>query len=826
MLRRAGRLVATTSLFTLCALATSACGDKSPPETERPRASEPTVEATPDPALRARMETLARRVDQEREALGIPGLALVVVKDDQVVLSRGFGDRDVAAGAPVDEDTLFAIGSTTKAFTAMLVMMAVDEGKLSLDDHPRACVPYFKLKDEKADAAITVRDLLTHSSGLMRTDLGWYTGALSTEEAIRLAGEAEPTAALRERFQYQNVMYAAAGVCVENALGKPYAQLLEERIFAPLDMTHGTNASVAETLASPQRAVGYTKAGPDEALTPVPMRPIDNIAPAGAINSSLRDIASWLRLMLAEGERGDQRLVSEDSFRQLVKKQQKVAPSVGYTLGWGRDRWRAHRRLSHTGGIDGFVTLISLLPKEGVGFALFTNIQNADIHGYVTEEVFSALLDESWGATPEAGEGADALPPGAEREAGRYGVVGGLSVDVTHARGALRLRVPKQPEYELIHLEGRKYRLGAPAPSGFYASFRPGAEDPARAELVLEQPGATLVLPALRDADFEAFKRAELAPELAALVGVYAVEGAAGVELEIGLSEGRVALLVPGQSPAPLVPREPGVFGLDGLPADFRVELAPAKPGEQAPAGLTIVQPGNTTKLTRKPGSQLPKITAATLLKRMRKAAGARALAKRSSIKITSTQRLVNQGLTARRVVVRGAANTLRDEVTLQAFGRDIGTIMVAYDGARARERVSFIDELPITEQQVNAIRLQALFDPLAEHPELFEAPVIQRAGTIGEEPTIVFTVAIKTGGSVVTHVSTKSWRILKQELSTPMGKDGAERRDTLRFADYRRVGGVWIPHTITSNGLHGEAVETVEKVEFDVPAPGGVDSL
>ena len=821
-------LTTITGAFAL-AMFTLACSGKETKPAVTPGAGVENgadVDEEIDPALAARMERLGARIDAKRQELGIPGLGLVVVKDGVVVLSSGFGQRDVAAGLPVDEDTLFAIGSTTKAFTATLIMMAVDEGLISLDDPPRKCVPYFKLKDEETDAKMTVRDLLTHSSGLMRTDLGWYSGKLSTEETIRVAGLAEPTAKLRERFQYQNVMYAAAGVCAENLFQKPYPQLLQEKIFTPLGMTHGTNVSVAANLELEARAVGYTKAGPEETLTPVPMRPIDNVAGAGAINSSLRDITPWLFFNLAGGEYGGERQLSRSSYKELTKRQQKITAAQHYGLGWIRDHWRTHQRLSHTGGIDGFVTLISMLPKEGVAFALFTNIQNGHIHGFVTEEVYGALFDESWGTEPEGGV-AEGLPPGAEKEAGRYGVVGGMSIEITMENGKLVAHAPRQPSFELIHLDERKYRLGPPAPSGLYMTFRPKEGDPERRELAVETPQGTQVLSELRDEDIAAAKSAPISDELRELLGVYGVDGESS-ELEIGLSEGRVALIVPGQDPKPLVARDRDIFSLDGLPEGFSLEVvredAAAKgksSGDKGVRGLKLNQPTLTLALTLKAKRPLPKITVEKLYNKMRKAAGSKAQGKHSSIQVTATQTFVNQGLTAKRTTYQGKSNTLHEVVAIQAFERVLGTITTSFDGERADQHISFTEGQPLNPQQSAMIRVQALYDPLADHPEVFGPPVIARAGAVGEEPTVVLKVPIKTGGEITLHVSTQTWRVVQQDMLAPVNKEGAQQNTTTRLEDYRLIKGVSVPHRITTDGPWGEIVDTVERVDFDLPWPG-----
>src|SRR5437762_4081530 len=170
-----------------------------------------TQAAAPD--IKARLAAIEKAIEAKRQEYHIPGASLVIVKDDHVIYMKGLGYRDFERKLPVTPDTLFAIGSSTKAFTSMLVAMAADEKRISLDDSPKKFLPYFHLQDPEADAKITVRDLLSHRSGLNRTDLAWITGVLNREEVIRVAARAKPTAKLREKFQYQNVMYSAAGEC-------------------------------------------------------------------------------------------------------------------------------------------------------------------------------------------------------------------------------------------------------------------------------------------------------------------------------------------------------------------------------------------------------------------------------------------------------------------------------------------------------------------------------------------------------------------------------------------------------------------------------------
>ncbi|HKZ02489.1 MAG TPA: serine hydrolase domain-containing protein, partial [Pyrinomonadaceae bacterium] len=171
------------------------------------------------PDLAAGLAAIERTIDEKRKELGIPGAALVIVKDDKVIFMKGLGVKDFENKLPVTPDTLFAIGSSSKAFTAMAAVMSADKGKLSLDDSPKKLLPYFKMRDADTDAKITIRDLLSYRSGLNRTDLAMVTNKLNRAELIQVAGMAKPTAKLREKFQYQNVMYAAAGEIVAKAEG-------------------------------------------------------------------------------------------------------------------------------------------------------------------------------------------------------------------------------------------------------------------------------------------------------------------------------------------------------------------------------------------------------------------------------------------------------------------------------------------------------------------------------------------------------------------------------------------------------------------------------
>src|SRR5262245_55766889 len=177
------------------------------------------------PDLAEKLAKIEKEIEEKRKELGVPGVAVAIVKDDKVIFQKGFGLRDVERKLPVTADTVFAIASATKSFTAMAAVISQDEGKLTLEDSPKKYLSYFRLQDPEADARITVRDLLYHSSGLALADLVTSTGVLNRSEVIKVAGLAKPTAKFREKFQYQNVMYSAAGEVVATAHGTNWQKL-------------------------------------------------------------------------------------------------------------------------------------------------------------------------------------------------------------------------------------------------------------------------------------------------------------------------------------------------------------------------------------------------------------------------------------------------------------------------------------------------------------------------------------------------------------------------------------------------------------------------
>jgi len=441
----------------------------------------------------APLAAIEKDLDQKRKDLGIPGIALVIVKDDQIIYLKGLGLKDIDKNLPVTPETRFAIGSATKAFTAMLAAMSADEGKLSFDDSPKKFLPYFTLRDPDAAAKITMRDLLSHRSGLNRTDLAMVSGVFNREELIKVAGMAKPTAKLGEKFQYQNVMYTAAGEAVAKSQNSTWDKLIATRIFKPLSMNN-SDTSVAAMQKSRDYSFGYEHNLITKETRKLPQREIEAAAPAGAINSSARDMAQWVRFMLSNGMINGKRLVSEKNFDELVTKQINVGGPVDYGMGWFLRKWNGHKVVEHGGNIDGFNSQVALMPDQKLGFVLLTNVTASPLGTMAMNTIWKNLAGEPKNDT--AGPGTTTAPASDPKaEVGQYLLAAaGVNFDVAMKDDKLTLVVPGQPAYTLQNIGGRRYKLAEPAPPGFFATFRPVKDKPTDTELFIEQPQGNIVL--------------------------------------------------------------------------------------------------------------------------------------------------------------------------------------------------------------------------------------------------------------------------------------------------------------------------------------------
>jgi CubicO group peptidase (beta-lactamase class C family) len=768
-------------------------------------------------ALDARLAAIEKAVDEKRIALGIPGVSLVIVKDDKVVYLKGLGYRDFERKVPVTPDTLFAIGSSTKAFTAMLVAMAADAGRLSLDDPPKKFIPYFRLQDPEADAKITLRDLLSHSSGLNRTDLAWISGVLNREEVIRVAATAKPTAKLREKFQYQNVMYAAAGECVAHAENSTWESLIEGRIFKPLGMK-ASDVSVPAMQSARDYSFGYVYEEATKETRRVPTRNLPAIAPAGAINSNARDMALWLRLMLGGGVFEGRRLVSEKGFEELVKPQMKVAGNVSYGLGWFVRDWRGHKVAEHGGNIDGFNAQVALMPDQHLGFVLLTNVSNSSLPATAMEEVWSNLV----GTTDEKGASVAASNDPAEKienEVGNYLLAeAGVTMSVAVKDGHLTMAVPGQPTYTLENAGGRRYKF-AELP-GFYATFRPVKDNPRETEMYLEQPQGNYALKRVKAADATTANAsgaaAQYAGPLKEVVGSYEPEKD-GPALEVAVRDGKVVLVVPGQTPFPLVERSKDVLGSTMLPETYSIAVRRDEAGNVV--GITLKQPDGELAFKRavefKPTMSVDELMAKVIVA----AGGEAALRKHKTMRAVADVNLVHQGVSGEGLIFAEAPNRFAQEVTLTALGKNIGSFREFFDGAEGGAEGSFIPFDPKTGKELEEARVAADFYAPLDWKSRFKTAEIKKMAKVGDEDAYVVVLTPEKGSPVTNYFSSTTFLLLKQDSITT--SDTISMPVTEKYSDYRDVDGVKVAFTrVSTSPSMGDTVLKLREIKFDVSVP------
>jgi CubicO group peptidase (beta-lactamase class C family) len=808
------RHIVTVSLATLLVVAPLANSSALAQRAKRKN----TVVAAPQPYADA-LAAIEKAIEQKRQELGIPGLSLVIVKDDKVIYMKGLGVKDVEHKLPVTPDTLFAIGSASKAFTSMLALMSADEGTLSLEDSPKKFLPYFKLRDPDSDAKITIRDLLSHRSGLNRTDLAMVTGQLNREELIQVAAMAKPTAKLGEKFQYQNVMYTAAGEAVARAQNSTWDKLIATRIFKPLGMI-ASNTTVPAMQKARDFSFGYDYNPTTKITRRLPQRDITPAAPAGAINSNARDMAHWVRFMLSGGVVHGKHLVSEKGFNEAITKQINIAGTVDYGLGWFLRQWNKHKVVEHGGNIDGFNSQVALMPDQELGFVLLTNVTGSSLGSFAMTTIWKNLVGEPVASQDQQASGAATDP---KLEVGKYQLVSaGLNFEVTMKDDKLILTVPGQPPYPLQSLGGRRYKLTDPAPAGFFATFRPIKGKESETELFLEQPQGNLVLPrqtSTQTGSITSTATPDAGP-LAPVVGAYESESSKQV-IEIGVREGKVCLVVPGQPPYPLTENEKNKLRSPGLPETYWIDVA--RDGAGNVAGIVLNQPEGRFSFRRLAKTGL--LSTDDLIARMITAYGGEQNLRKHTSSVTKIEvDMESQGVQADGEISARAPNLTATDMRLKALGKQIGTIVSYFDGASGGEVVSFGPEETYSGRRLEDIRLGADFYDVLNWKKNYKTIEVKRTGKVGDEDVYVVEKRGERGTPVIDYVSTKSFLVLKRDSVVVSETAGIELPQTQSFSDYRMVDGVMVPFKMVSNNIaNGDILLRITDLKWDVALPDSV---
>jgi CubicO group peptidase (beta-lactamase class C family) len=399
-------------------------------------ASVPALAAEPAP-----LQGLDGYIAGAMRAWETPGLAIAVVKDGKPVRVKGYGVRRLGGREPVGADTVFAAASVTKTFTTAALALLVDGDRLRWDDRVIDHLPGFRLSDPWVTGEIRIRDLVSHRSGVARGEMLWYYAGFDRAAVMRRLRHLPFRSGFRERFGYQNLMFVAAGELTAAVAGERWGAFLKKRLFKPLGMTN-TSTSVG---ALPKNAA-TPHARIEGHIEPIEWLNVDNIGPAGGINSTARDLSRWMRLLLGGGELDGKRLLSEARIREMrtpvtplpvSPKGRARIPETNfraYGLGWYLEDYRGERLAYHAGRIDGMSARLVLLPEKQLGVAVLTNRGRSSLPAAVAYRVIDAYL-----SAPKRDWSALLLTWAAENNAAR---AAGEAEDAARRAGETRPSLP------------------------------------------------------------------------------------------------------------------------------------------------------------------------------------------------------------------------------------------------------------------------------------------------------------------------------------------------------------------------------------------------
>lgn len=329
----------------------------------------------------------------------VPGLAVAIVTKDSILLSKGYGLKDVNKQDPVDANTLFAVASNSKSFTAASIALLVDQGKLSWDDKVVDHLPWFRLYDPYVTQNINLRDILSHRSGLVTFsgDLVWYGTTHSRKEIIKRARYLKPRYGFRTTYGYSNIMYLTAGEVVSEVSGKTWDDFIKENFLKPLGM-NSTLTSIKDFNEKSNAAQPHNDY--KDKVIKIDYLDWDNIAPAGSILSSANDMSKWMQFQLNNGKVDEKQIVSEKNLNEMrqphimnpvSKAAQDLWPTThfrGYGMGWSLMDYNGMKVMSHSGGYDGMISYTAFIPEANLGIVILTN-KNSSLY----QPLFYSILD-------------------------------------------------------------------------------------------------------------------------------------------------------------------------------------------------------------------------------------------------------------------------------------------------------------------------------------------------------------------------------------------------------------------------------------------------
>jgi hypothetical protein len=538
----------------------------------------------------------------------------------------------------------------------------------------------------------------------------------------------------------------------------------------------------------------------------LPLRDIDEVAPAGSINSSARDMTQWLKFVLNRGELNGKRLVSEKGYDEWTKMQMKITPNgkIGYGLGWFIRDWNGMKVVEHGGNIDGFNALVATIPEKKLGFVMLTNVSGSSLGGELMPIVWENILGNPNSVNQVASGDAT-------KEIGKYKFeAAGFDIEIKMQDGKLVAVVPGQPTYILEKVGERKYKLGG-APEGFFVTFKD-------TEAFLEQPQGNYILPkATTDGKVET-KTSEAAKEL---VGKYASEKNAARTIDVVETDGKVSLVVEGQPPYELREKAKDVFNSPILPIDYSIKATRDANGKLV--GIVLVQPEGEFGFKRiekdTTASLTPKMTVDELMPKVINALGGEANWRKLNTRQSKIEfDFVHQGVKGSGSRYAKAPNMAAQEAIITALGKPIGSFFEYFDGTNGGEEVSFAPSEIYTGKQLEDARIGARFYGLLDWKTLYKTAEFKGVSKVGEEDTYIVVFEPGKGNKDTIYFSQKTFLPLKLESLSSSSTRSVSQPYSETYSDYRTIDGVMLPFkTVNSTSGNGDIIITIKEVKHNI---------
>ncbi|HVS19167.1 MAG TPA: serine hydrolase domain-containing protein [Planctomycetota bacterium] len=753
--------------------------------------------------LEQRLARLEAELESRRASLDVAGMAIAVVRGEEVVLARGFGLADVESGRAVTPETIFAIGSTTKAFTAALVGTLVADGTFGWDQPVQEVLPDFVLnvKSDDEGARATFRDLLAHRTGFARADLLWAGGKVEPARVLETIARAEPWTGFREEFVYNNIMFLAAGEACAAVAERPWGELLQARILEPLGM-RSTTWTIAAAQADERLAKGYLWDEEKGVFLHQPMRALNTIAPAGALNSNVLDLARWLSLQLGRGEFEGRRVLPEEVLRESWTQQIQIGGGVGYGLGWFLRDWEGHRVVEHGGNIDGFAAQIAFLPDDDLGFALLTNVSATPLQMLSMDLVWESLLGE---VSEEREVDPTDRAPYLGRYIANFASFHDAVFEVLEQGGKLAVDVPGQMTFTLKEPDSEG-RWVFEITDQVKVTFQRDAQGHV-VGLTMLQNGLTFEVPregveTQAEIDLEDAQR---------FLGDYK-HPAFEKPLAVSIQNQRLAIAIPGQMVCDL--HAPDAEGRRVFRVNEKIHVVFDEDSDGSVLGLTFVERGVESDCPRvgegaETGDHTLTLEALHALRKSDERA--RAVEALGAWRMQGKLSMVHMGIVGHLTLTAQGPDRQRVHTDLSPYA----VIEFAYNRGRVESRTDISEETELTSAQREWMRVDHPASPFGDWRTWYGSIRVVRADERDGKATWIVKLTAAEGIEMTVWVDAATGDTLFEEYDEPLRGALGVLHSVRSYSDFREFEGLRVPYRSTlEDDFTGRTVFELEHLE------------